>query len=46
MFSLRDVGGIINTAIVRAAVAGMVKKDDPGLLAANGGHISLSKDWA
>ena len=24
----------------------MVKKKDPRLLAANGGHISLSKDWA
>ena len=34
------------TAIVRAAAAGMVKKKDPRLLADNGGHISLSKDWA
>ena len=46
LFSLRDVGGVINTAIVQAAVAGMVKRKDPRLLASNGGHISLSKDWA
>ena len=46
LFSLRDVGGVINTAIVRAAAAGMVKRKDPRLLASNGGHISLSKDWA
>ena len=46
LFSLRDVGGVINTAIVRAVAAGMVKKKDPRLLAVNGGHISLSKDWA
>ena len=45
-FALRDVGGVINTAIVRAAAAGMVKRKDPKLLVVNGGHISLSKDWA
>ena len=46
VLSLRDVGGVINTAIVRAAAAGMVKKKDPRLLAINGGHMSFSKDWA
>ena len=46
LFSLRDTGGVINTAIVRAVAAGMVKKKDPRLLAVNGGHINLSKDWA
>ena len=46
LFSLRNVGGVINTAIVQAAAAGMVKRKDPRLLGSYGGHISFSKDWA
>lgn len=46
LFLLRDIGGVINTVIVQAAAAGMVKKKDPRLLATNGGHINFSKDWA
>ena len=46
LFSLRYVGGVINITIVQAVATDMVKRKDPRLLASNGGHISLSKDWA
>ena len=46
VFALRDLGGVVNTRIVRAAAAGMVKRKDARLIAANGGHMTLSKDWA
>ena len=44
--TIRDAGGIINTAIVIAAGLGIVKKIDPGLLECNGGHVVLQKSWA
>ena len=37
---------MINTAIVIACAVGIVISKDSNLLAQNGGHISLSKDWA
>ena len=46
MFGLRDVGGSVDTTVVQAAAAGMVKQKNPMLLAENGGHITLTKDWA
>lgn len=48
LFSLRDVGGVINTAIVRAVAASMVKKKDPRLLAVNGKGLDklyAAMDW-
>ena len=44
--SIREMKGVINTAIVIAAANGIIKKYDANLLKENGGHISLSKDWA
>ena len=44
--TIRDAGGIINTAIVIAAGLGILKKIDPGLLECNGGHVVLQKSWA
>ena len=43
---LRDSGGVINTTIAIAATTGIVRKKDSNLLAANGGHIALTKHWA
>ena len=43
---LRDSGGVINTTIAIAAATGIVRKKDSNLLAANGGHIALTKHWA
>ena len=43
---LRRNGGVVNTDIVLAAAMGIVKKIDANLLEANGGHISISREWA
>ena len=44
--TIRDNGGIVNTAIVIAAGLGMVKRKDPTLLECNGGYVTLKKSWA
>ncbi len=44
--SLRENGAVVNTAILIACAEGIVKTKDCNLLACNGGHISLTKDWA
>ena len=43
--TIRDNGGIVNTAIVIAAGLGMVKQRDPTLLECNGGYVTLKKSW-
>ena len=43
---LRSSGGVINTAIMLAAVKGIVLATDANLLAENGGNINLKRDWA
>ena len=43
--TLRENGAVINTSIVVACAAGVVKSEDHNLLASNGGHISLTKNW-
>ena len=43
---LRDSGGVINISIAIAAATGIVRKKDSNRLAANGGHIPLTKHWA
>ena len=43
---LRNAGGVINTPIVIATGIGIVESHDANLLASNGGHIDLKKDWA
>ena len=44
--TLRLNGGVVNTAIVIATGEGIVKDHDSNLLCENGGHITLTKDWA
>jgi hypothetical protein len=44
--TLREQGGVVNTAIAIAAGKGIIKKENRSLLECNGGPISLTKDWA
>ena len=44
--SVRDSGGVVNSAIVRAAAKGIVLSHDRSLLFENGGHIELTKSWS
>ena len=44
--SLRDNGGIVNSAIVVAGAEGIIKSYESNLLKENGGHIACSKSWA
>ena len=43
---MRKIGGIVNTAIVMAAVQGIVSARDHALLTEHGGHIEITKAWA
>ena len=43
--SLRSNGAVVNTAIVMSCAEGIVKSHDSNLLASNGGHILLTKNW-
>ena len=43
---MRSKGAVVNTAIVMACAEGVVMHHDSNLLAINGGHITISKDWA
>ena len=45
LFSLREQGAVINSAIGIGCASGIVKNVDCNLLS-NGGHISFSKHWA
>ena len=44
--TLRDKGGVVNTAIVMACAEGVITNHDSNLLANNGGYITITKDWA
>ena len=44
--ALREVGGVVNTAIIMAAAKGIVGAKDPSLLREHGGHIEITKAWA
>ena len=44
--SQRAVGGVINTAIVRAGAEGIILARDRSVLVKYGGHIELTKAWA
>ena len=44
--ALRKAGTPINTAVILAAVEGIITAKDRTLLASNGGHIQLNKSWA
>ena len=44
--ALRAGGGVINTAIARAAARGIVMSLNRSLLTVNGGSVELGKEWA
>ena len=44
--ALRKAGTPINTAVILAAVEGIITAKDQALLDSNGGHIQLNKSWA
>ena len=44
--NLREIGGVINTAIVIGATIGIVSARNYALLLENGGHISITRGWA
>lgn len=44
--AMREVGGVVNTAIVIAAANGIVAARSPALLTQHGGHIDITKAWA
>jgi len=39
-------GVVVNTAIVMVCAKEVLMHHDSNLLAINGGHITISKDWA
>ena len=39
-------GGVVNSEVAIVAAVGIVRKQDSNLLAQNGGHITLTRDWA
>ena len=41
-----EVGGIVTTSITIAAATAIMRKADRNLLAENGGHISITSNWA
>ena len=43
--SLRCNSAVVNTAIVISCAEGMIKNHNSNLLASNGGHILLTKNW-
>ena len=45
LIALRERGGVVNTAIVLACAEGIIKNYDSNILAANGGHLVLTRNW-
>ena len=46
LMATREAGGVVNSEVAIAAAMGIVRKQDSNLLAQNGGHIALTRDWA
>ena len=46
LITTREAGGVVNSEVAIAAAMGIVRKQDSNLLAQNGGHIALTRDWA
>ena len=42
----RKVGGIVNARIAIACATGILRRRNSNLLAVNGGHVMLTKEWA
>jgi len=45
LLATREKAGAVTTDLAIAALEGIVIKKDSKLLAVNGGHISLMRDW-
>ena len=43
--AMREVGGVVTTAIVMAAAEGIVAARDESLLVLHGEHIEITKSW-
>ena len=46
LLELGKVGGLVNREIAIVSARGIVRKKDSRMLAENGGHVLLTKDWA
>ena len=46
LLELGKVGGVVDREIAIASAKGIVRKKDSRMLAENGGHVLLTKDWA
>ena len=46
LLAICEGGGSVMTDLAIAAGTGLVRKKDSNLLAKNGGHIALTRDWA
>ena len=46
LLALREAGGAVNCAIVRASAMGIIRRKNSCLLACNGGPVVLTKDWS
>ena len=46
LIATREAGGIVNSEVAIAAAMGIVREKDSNLLALDGGHIVLNRDWA
>ena len=46
LLELGKVGSIVNREIPIASARGIIHKKDSKMLAENGGHVLLTKDWA
>ena len=42
----RKVGGVVNARIAIASATGILRRRNSNLLAVNGGHVVLTKEWA
>ena len=46
LIATREAGGVVISEVAIAAAMGIVRKKNSNLLAQNGGHIVLTRDWA
>ena len=46
LIATHKAGGVVNSEVAIVAAVGIVQKQDSNLLAQNGGHITLTRDWA
>ena len=45
LIATREAGGVVNSEVAVAVAMGIVRKKESNLLALNGGHIILIRDW-